>query len=406
MGRALQLTEVSVRSAGIVGDETTLSGWVEGDPAAVLRAAERARAQARDPLAESFTPVVVVPCGLHRLPVETGYYRVVDVDMRFDAAVNADGDAEIGLTLQRVQGYAAPLFESVLIGSKRAGVSASVTPSPWHAVSAASSGYELGTVTPALTVVPSESGDINIFSTADDTALLNARPQWHTPPADWYAGAASLLVGGHLVVGSQVPNRPVGWQVTNGIVRLTATPGEWNSALLERWGPSGWVYLGPVQFGVYGVPGLGLLPQPDALTVLRNSPECVTIRLTYDATSTVVTGRFAVTVDLSLRRGSPVFEVALASRGAYRWRVVTPVGSTGAVTAALAQADSDGRVCAIGNTDYLAPSFPRSYALPAPGQWLVCGVGWVGPVVNTASVTLASRRYAAAQSERILAVAR
>ena len=396
-----QLAEVTVRGLTARADQTDITGRIVGAPDDVRIALY----QLRELGSETITPVVVTPCELAHLPIVSGYYRVEQVDMSM-VALKYDR-AEVGMTLVRIHGYAAPLFESVLIGSKRTGVAASVSPSPWHAVSAASSGYELGTVTPALSVVPSESGDINIFSTADDATFFNARPQWHTPPADWYAGASSLLVDGHLVVGSQVPNRPVGWQLSNGIIRLTATPGEWNSTLLERWDPSGWVTLGPIQFGTYGTPGWGLLPQADALTVLRNSPECVTIRLTYDATSTVVTGRFAVTVDISLRRGSFVAEVALASRGAYRWRVVTPVASAGVVTAAFAQADPTGAVAISGNTELIGGSNPHSYALLAPGgQWLVCGVGWVGPVVDTASVTLASRRYAAAQSERILAVAR
>ena len=412
MGRALRLTEVSVRSAGIVGDETTLSGWVEGDPAAVLRAAERARAQARDPLAESLTPVVVVPCGLHRLPVETGYYRVVDVDMRFDAAVNADGDAEIGLTLQRVQGYAAPLFESVVVGSKRAFSAAGVTPLAWHAIPSAADGYETGILTPTTTTVQTDSGPVQVF-TDETNHLFNSRPQWWLEPEDWYVGAAELHVDGQLVVGRQTPNQPLGWRVGNGIIR--AFSDIVGRVVIEWFNPSNSAWVRPsIGYGP-GTWQIGrtlavanehiLLGAPHTLTVLRNDPAAVTIRCSYDAQAIVAGSRFVVNVDYSLRRGSSVLEVTLDTRGDYKWGFRAPVSWAG-TQAHDSHTDGAGIICGTdGYARYDISNGSIWFGRPdmsGPLQRIQWGWGFLRGLTQEH----VARRYAAAQAERVTVVAR
>ena len=59
---------------------------------------------------------------------------------------------------------AAPVFESVLIGSQRASsVAAQVTGMPWHAIPAAAVGYETGLLTPTTKTFASETGNVGYF---------------------------------------------------------------------------------------------------------------------------------------------------------------------------------------------------------------------------------------------------
>ena len=60
-----------------------------------------------------------------------------------------------------------------------------------------------------------------------------------------------------------------------------------------------------------------------------------------------------------------------------------------------------------GNAErYEPPGDPVFGALAANGTWMAVGIGHVFGTVNTAALTKLGQRYAAAMSERVLAVAR
>ena len=398
LGRAGVLSEVSYQQVDITRGAIRVTGNVHvADATDMTYAVEQISALVDNP-DETFVPVIWgdYPAGWD------GFYRVLDVSLG-----STQPDVwKLTADLERVQGFAAPLFEAIVLGGKRAGVGAGVTAQAWQGLPATVMGYENGVITPTVETVATADGNLTLF-TDPANELFDARVEFYLPPASWYVGAATLTIGGKLTVGTQVPNDPDGWVVSNGIIRLSgvANSGE---IKLEHWSGTAWVDNGSYWFGQYGGGAQPLLTAaPLAITVLRNDPACVTIRLAYDAASIVTNARFAVTVDLSLRRGATSAEVYLSTRGEYRWLVKTPITYAGAVAGGLSVADpATGAAFALGSTDAIEPADPKAFALATAGTWMACGIGHAFGTVNAATVGTFGSRYAAAQAERVLAVAR
>ena len=399
IGRAGTLSEANLQQVDIKGGTIRATGNLHlADGSDLTYAAEQFAAYVDSP-DETFVPVI---WGTGCPPGFDGFYRVQDVAL---GSTQADVWS-LDLTMQRVQGFAAPLFEAIVLGGKRAGVGTGVTAQAWQGLPATVMGYENGVITPTVETVATADGNLSLFT---DTAneLFDARVEFYLPPASWYVGAATLTVGGNLIVGRQCQNDPDGWVISNGIIRLSGVANS-GAIKLEHWSGAAWVSNGSYSFGQYGGGAQPLLTDPPlAITVLRNGPECVTIRLAYDAQSVVTNARFAVNVDVSLRRGANCAEVYLSTRGAYRWLLKTPIVYARKVEATGVSADSStGAAATWGNTGRGEPGDPLFGALAAAGTAMVAGIGHVFGTVDVAAVTKFGGRYAAAQSERVLAVAR
>ena len=398
LGRAGVLSEVSYQQVDITRGAIRVTGNVHvADATDMTYAVEQIAALVDNP-DETFVPVIWgdYPAGWD------GFYRVLDVSLG-----STQPDVwTLAADLERVQGFAAPLFEAIVLGGKRAGVGAGVTAQAWQGLPATVMGYENGTITPTVEVAATADGNLTLFTDAVNK-LFNARVEFYLPPASWYVGAATLTVGGNLIVGRQCQNDPDGWMISNGIIRLSGVANS-GAIKLEHWSGAAWVSNGSYSFGQYGGGAQPLLTDPPlAITVLRNGPECVTIRLAYDAQSVVTNARFAVNVDVSLRRGANCAEVYLSTRGAYRWLLRTPIVYARKVEATGVSADSStGAAATWGNTGRGEPGDPLFGALAAAGTAMVVGIGHVFGTVDVAAVTKFGGRYAAAQSERVLAVAR
>ena len=397
-----EIKRFSVGRAGIVGDvilqsldvskgKIGLSGKID-DPN-VEFAAEQFAAYV-DSADEAFVPVRFVgPTAWD------GFYRVTDVQ----ASASQSKLLGLSVSLERVRGFAAPIFESVVLGSKRSGVIASVTPTAWHGVPATAVGYETGVLTPTRAVLLGETGDVQIFSEATNH-LFNARPMWFLSPADWYAGAAELTVAGHVVTGKQVRNAPADWVLSNGLVRFSGRAD--GAVVSERWDAAGHVWTDSGAWSVTrSSSAIGPLGAAHTLTVLRNDPACVTVRLAYDAASNVAGSRFVVYLDVSLRRGSTVAECSLSTRGFYPWGFLSPV--TLPTTANYGSFATSPFIACVASGTYAGTSAGvagyNSRFYPSAGlqfvQW-----GW-GYLAGRTQQQVA-QMYAAAQSERTEVVAR
>lgn len=399
---AFEVKRFSVGRAGVVGDvilqnldvskgTVGLSGKID-DPN-VEFAAEQFAAYT-DSADETFVPVQFVgPTAWD------GFYRVTDVQ----ASASQSKLLGLSVSLERVRGFAAPIFESVVLGSKRAGVIASVTPTAWHGVPATAVGYETGVLTPTRSVLSGETGDVQIFSEATNH-LFNARPMWFLSPADWYDGAAELTVAGHVVTGRQVRNAPADWVLSNGLVRFSGRAD--GAVVSELWDATGHVWTDSGAWSVTrSSSAIGPLGAAHTLTVLRNDPACVTVRLAYDAASNVAGSRFVVYLDVSLRRGSTVAECSLSTRGYYPWGFLSPV--TLPTTANYGSFAASPFIACVASGTYTGTSAGvagyNSRFYPSAGlqfvQW-----GW-GYLAGRTQQQVA-QMYAAAQSERTMVVAR
>lgn len=334
------LADLSVARISLAGDRLRMDGRIAGPPEAVGVAAEQVRGLL-DNMDEPFVPVWWERCDkvdqhLPGLARHDGFYHVSDAGndfARLDWSV-------LSLDLQRVRGYSAPLFELRTLGALRAGSSG--TPTHWHALPDATTGYEQGSITPTMTSRACEPPHPEIQSRAltvyRHAALADSRVDFYVPPSDWYLGAPSLQVDGHLVVGRQV-RQSSDWLLSNGVIRAYQDPAL-TAIIVERWDGLGWVSAGrympgrPDPSAPEGQPrtSLNWMSAPHALTVLHNSAELVSIRLAVDTASMYPGSRFVVNLDLSLRRGSPYLEVTLSTRGAYEWGVDSHEATDGAVT--------------------------------------------------------------------------
>lgn len=158
----------------------------------------------------------------------------------------------------------------------------------WHAPAGGSGSYFTGSTVPAASVVrESADGPVTVYLGIP----AGPAPRWTVAADEYLEGAARVLFDGIRRVGRYTPPLAV-WEVHNGLVRLTL--GASGSFLVSCWDDDDWRSAKSWQLSVNGAP---VTAQPE-MSVLRNTPEIVVVRLTYPTTP----GR--MTVDLSLRRGA------------------------------------------------------------------------------------------------------
>jgi hypothetical protein len=387
----LDVELASISDVEVTGDAFSISGqtW---DMSYVE--ATKVRAQFAGYLDE------VVPIVSDDLPDLNGFYQFISATVEARSDKGPFGIFGFSLRVQRVQGFTAPLFESVLLGAPRADVSANAA--PFHGLPASVKGYETGVLTPSAAVRLSETGDVVVFTDSTDS-LFDARPQYFVPAEDWYAGAATVTVNGSTVVGRQVMNDPDGWMLSNGMIRLIGVPGGWFRT--EAWDGSEWGNPGQWAPGRRIAPMVfGELEEPHTLTVMRNTPQSVIIRLTADAASLVAGSQFAVTVDIELRRGSMTADVYLASRGSYAWNMITPITypwvslTNGVAEGGMVVAYSDDvGVLEVGDGSKAGLIFPANTFNVGIGYHWSSGINTAQNVVN---------QWAAVQSENVTVAAR
>lgn len=204
----------------------------------------------------------------------------------------------------------------------------------WHAPAPSARGYFTGSTVPGGTVIrTTDEGDLSVY-----TGLPSSVPPRWTAPADTFlVGSARVLLDGIRRAGNRTPDHAT-WEVSNGIIRVrpTATGG----IGISMWrGVAGWstekVYTATSN-GTWLSVSPGTAPE---FTILRNDPEEVRFRLTYELTTA---GRYQV--DMSLRRGARfvtgvIKRHAAVNLGISRTAAETGSAFTGGIVAASADAE-------------------------------------------------------------------
>jgi hypothetical protein len=299
-------------------------------------------------------------------------------------------------------------------------VDAGVTAVAYHAVPLATKGYD-NVEDPTATGVAEDvdGGERVVVITDTSNSTFDTTITYYIPPASWYTGAATLTVDGYEVVGRQCANTPESWTLSNGLLRISGggdpvNVGEDDMGLtLERWNNTTeeWVSLGNWYPG-WSTDAVGTTQNrfdaPHAITVLRNAPECASIRLSYEDGSLSGSGTWAASVDLTLRRGSKVVEVVEQSRTArfFFLRAPTAFSLSGATSGTGALIDTTtGQVVALGNGAFVTGT--ALIGLATAGTRLVAGIGHsISATYNAAAATALAARHAAAQVESVQVVAR
>lgn len=406
------LGPVDPKTVDFDGSRMTFSGDIYGTTATEAQAyMEQLRGYVDNP-DEPFVPVLW--SGV--LPNISGFYRI---DSMSASQTDVLTKYTYTLTMERVRGFAAPLFETRILGAKRTGVAAGVTAVAWHAVPLATKGYDnVEDPTATGSVRYSEDGYL-VELTDTSNSTFDTTINYYLPPASWYTGAATITVDGYQVVGRQCANTPEDWTLSNGLVRISGggppvNTGEADMGLtLERWNSttSEWVSLGnwyPGYSNEAAATNQNRFDAPHAITVLRNSPECASIRLSYEDGSLYGSGTWAANVDLTLRRGSKVVEVVEESRLSkyFFLRAPNAFSLSGATSGTGALIDTTtGQVVALGNGAFVTGT--NLVQLSTAATRLVAGIGHsISAAYNAAAATALAARHAAAQVESVQVVAR
>lgn len=261
---------------------------------------------------ETFVPVTWAD-----QPQVNGYYRVVSADISPNPRAAFAGVYDFRVDLARVQGFTAPLIESVILGKLRT-TTLSLTQRRTQSVPAGSRSYvefypDTGSLIPrALSVRRAgESSVLNVFSGAGDVMV----GQFYLPPVKFYEGAATVTMGGRVVAGRQVQNTPSDWMIGNDIMQVEPVPGEDFAIRIRMWNVNAWSTWQTITFK-WENPAVNprkRLKFPHTITIMANSPEAATVRL-LTTTGAASGGDYSpISVDFTIRRGSRTVAVYLRS---------------------------------------------------------------------------------------------
>lgn len=278
---------------------------------------------------ESFVPVTWA-----NFPHLDGYYTVTDVNVGMPPDTTHLGILPWSVTLTPVQGYAAPLIEDTVLGAVRANSLSVVGFIPCVGVP---SGVEslmltktdLGNAQSGVTPDFVRTGETSSALACAVGGSASMTYSYFLPPALAYDAAVTLQMGdpSRVVVGRQVQNIADTWLLSNDLFQLRpsfATQFDlqfrmWVAAS-SAWSP--WETM-TIQYGPSSAPASA----PHTITVLRNSPEVVTIRLL------AAVDRDPIVIDLTLRRGSRHIATVFSQvRGAVASAKFTHFGSATATT--------------------------------------------------------------------------
>lgn len=307
-----------------------------------------------------------------------GYYVVqsVTVDLVNWAETAITVDWKISLARAGAPGEVD--IESRLSGPPTRSNTHSVTGERWHAPPIGHTAYWTGTTQPSTLVRPTTEGPITVYRNIP----TGVSPRYEVAPVDYMRGRARISNDGRERTGVQWKTTPGGWELSNGLVRAslvtvaggstalmpgpTTFPGQF---VFPGSGVSGtvlrlesWVlipiFLPGAGYGIspYGMADYGeaygqeewtgrdwtillngqAIGAPVATSVLRNDPECVSIRILW---SGAPAGR--TTADLTLRRGARLIEMFIRTSYSSTLKVARALPDAGVAFNGYLRAASD-----------------------------------------------------------------
>lgn len=296
----IELASGEVQSADSSGSSITLEGgtaYADLEQSLALRQQLLGYVDSPD---EEFVPVV-----WDEYPAFNGYYRVTGASVDGKPGQAAVGKVMFSCDLERVQGSAAALIELTLLGTKRQDATGWSAPTPTYGLPEAAQSALETYIDAGLTsrngayiemTRSGEQGDVLVCASSFGKSTVD----YYIDPARYYDAAATLRVGEtpelRVAVGRQIANRPDAWSLSNGILEVRPVVGDTLTLQFRMWSDDDWSPWETAEFQ-QGVSHQGL-PAAHSITVLRNSPESVTIRLL------TASERNPVALDLTLRRGS------------------------------------------------------------------------------------------------------
>ncbi len=361
---SLQIGRVSLprtAEASLNGRTLNMSGSVQAASSAAAIALRQRLAGYVDNPDEPVVPLV--------WSVDTtlnGYYRVLSATVTLDRDRSYVSRGEYhfnwSATLDQVIGFQAPLVEGRFVGATRSNAHSitSTSTRTWQGIPGDAVGYynpSGGDLVETLSST-SNGGEVGFLTTTSASAIASRNryfdlvPSFYTAPGDWYDASCCVFINDHIAVGRQVQNTATSWVIANEVVKVE--PGASAGQIKVSHWTTAWE---SVTYALtHTTTPTNLTADPHTVSVLRNSPECCVIRLTYDGTS--VNAGFRYTLDISLRRGSRYAEFMLdAGETVTVWGVArTATEAATAITGGIRATSAD----AAGNKFILASPGPST----------------------------------------------
>lgn len=216
-----------------------------------------------------------------------------------------------------------------------------------------------------------------------------------------------VAVTRYVVVGRQAPAEPLGWEISNGLVRIR--PGyDGTTAQLEIAGFDGTAWRAKTWQMWDKVTNTAVSARARAISVLRNAPEEVRLRWILDLPDNLNT----VTVDLRVRRGARCAEITTQSTMSKRWgwMLVTSEAGTGITGAVVATANDSagGRYIIMSPDSWTADTTKGGLALTTAGTAVTAGIGYVGGYASAQAADMPTglvAQFMAAGAETMAVVA-
>lgn len=291
-------------------------------------------------------PVIYSPGDIAR------FARIIGAAAPSSRAAEATGVWPYDIELEWVTASHAPLVEARQIGAVRAKPDGTANA---HSITSSSTiaWFAPGVGAVSLDGLPSGASSVNRTSSDgvvpvyydSSESFFDATVAWYAAPADYYDGAAAITrsVNGTFfnVVGSQMPNSPTGWAIGNGLVALVGSSSASVTQFTVLW------YVGSAFESTKTVrvtysSGFTTMPfEPASVRIMRNTPECCTLRL-HLARTGILSRTY---LDLTIRRGARHAECLLVSDEGRSWgaRLVTGEAGTNHTSGVHATAaDADG----------------------------------------------------------------
>lgn len=351
---SLQIGRVSLprtAEASLNGRTLSLSGSVQASTSAAAIALRQRLSGYVDNPDEPVVPLV--------WSVDTtlnGYYRVLSATVVLDRDRSYVSRGEFhfnwSATLEQVVGFQAPLVEGRFVGATRSNAHSitSTSTRTWQGIPGDAVGYynpDGGSLTETLSST-SNGGEVAFMASTSGDAITQRNryfdlvPSFYTAPGDWYDASCCVFINDQIAVGRQVQNTATSWVIANEVVKVEPGAGA-GQIKVSHW-TTAWESVTTYTLTTT-TSFTSLTNQPHTVSVLRNSPECCVIRLTYDGTS-VNTG-FRYTLDISLRRGSRYAEfycdsgATTAVWGIARTAATAATALTGGIVRTSADADGN-----------------------------------------------------------------
>jgi hypothetical protein len=342
-------------------------------------------------------PASVVPVTFTDKANRNGYYRVVDNGSDFLNMQQEVATADWQLELQRVGTEHEVDLESRLSGPQSRVNDFTITGERIHTPPIGAYAYSAGTTLPTSMTRASADGTIIVYRGIP----LGVHPRWACPLANYLNGRARFIdTDGLERSGTDLATTATGWQVHNGLVRVrpvttTIEVSTWDPEL-ANWSAKAYNFqLNSSNLGA-----------PNAVTILRNEPEIVVVRILWNLTI----GR--TTADLTIRRGHRLVEVWVETQTSATLKVVRASVEAGTSASGYLTAtanDTDGNRYFLGSARTATQDTTNGgislAATTTFGLAIGAVVGGSGAISGDAAADL-FKQYIGAPSERVAGVRR